>query len=33
MLKHSLLIAMLATVTVTTQAAALTKDNGAPVGG
>ena len=32
MLKHSLLIAMLATVTVTTQAAALTKDNGAPVG-
>lgn len=32
MFKRSLLIAMLATVTATTQAAALTKDNGAPVG-
>ena len=32
MFKRSLLVAMLATVTAATQAAALTKDNGAPVG-
>ena len=32
MFKRSLLVAMLATATATTQAAALTKDNGAPVG-
>ena len=32
MFKRSLLVAMLATATAATQAAALTKDNGAPVG-
>ncbi len=32
MFKRSLLVAMLATTTVATRAAPLTKDNGAPVG-
>ncbi len=32
MFKRSLLVVMLATATAATQAAALTKDNGAPVG-